>query len=836
MRFINCKPPRTRRTRLFLERLEDRALPSSSIPLNHTSWTPLGPTHISACQTSGMGACSGRLTAVVGHPTDANTIYVAAAGGGVWKTTNGGTNWTPLTDDQPSMFMGDMALAPSNPKIIYAGMGEPNHGPSKISLRRENIYYGLGILKSTDAGQSWQWLGVDVFHRRSIARIVIHPTNPDIVYVAVGALPVNGLPGNTGVWKSTNGGLNWTRMIQGMSLTDNDAVSDLFMDRTNPEVLFAAVGTPAGSAANGVYKSTDGGASWSVAGNFPLGSADIRMGRISLAQAPSAPLTIYAAIAGSGQGGAGRGLLRHAKSIDGGATWTNLTTAPNYMSSAGDYMNVLAVDPSDANIVYAAGLNVITTRNGGMSWTDISTGRDGNGPHVDHHGFSFDTQGRLLDGNDGGIWRLEDDTPGNILWSNLNTDLVTFQFVGVAMDPTNPDRAFGGAQDNGTSRFQDSLVWPRIRGGDGGYARVDPSNPQIIYHTYQYTVGAGFLERSTNGGQTWQGRTSGINTSDPAKFYQPYVIDPSNASRLLLGTNRVYETTNRGDVWTPISVPLANGWTTNAIIDAVAPAPNNAHTIYASAGGRIFFTFTHGAIWVERNPVPPVAGLRFTDIKVDPNIQNLAIVTTSSFNDLTGGGRVWVSADFGATWFDISGNLPEVPAWSLAVHWGMPAFGDEVVFLGTDAGVFTTNNYGVSWQRMGLGLPNVQVHELELLDNLGILSAATHGRGLWQIDVKPRTGLTSASTGPGMAGVLGAIALPSPVFIIAPFVTARETATIGNFPLRESEWPLAAQHQENRETAGLSERELAELISPIVDRLRSGERHLESIQFDEQLR
>src|SRR5262249_24255081 len=161
-----------------------------------------------------------------------------------------------------------------------------------------------------------------------------------------------------------------------------------------------------------------------------------------------------------------------------------------------------------------------------------------------------------------------------------------------------------------------------------------------------------------------QSRTNGINTSDPAKFYQPYLIDPSNPSRLLLGTNRVYETTSRGNQWQAISRPMTAGWTVNNIIDAVAPAPSDVNTVYASAGGRVFVTLDRGATWTETNPVPPQPGLRFTDIKVDPSNAAIAYVASGSFDDLTGGGHVWFTMDHGATWYNISGDLPDLPAWT----------------------------------------------------------------------------------------------------------------------------------------------------------------------------
>jgi hypothetical protein len=729
-----------------LEVLEDRTLLSSSLPLDPMNWTALGPAPIG----SGAGADSGRLTALAAHPTDPNTIYVAAADGGVWKTTNGGSSWNPLTDDQGSLFMGAIALAPSNPNIIYAGEGEANLGPSKLQFNRTDMYYGQGVLKSSDAGATWTLLGNSVFNRRTISKIVVDPTNPDTVYVAVGALATNGLPGNTGIWKSTDGGLNWTDTTASISTTA--AFSDVAINPSNPQVLYAAAGAPAGNAANGIYKTTDGGATWTVAGNLPTGATDMHVGRITLALAPSAPSTLYAVLVASGAIDAGTlptgKLYKVVKSTDSGATWTQLTGVPEifggYIDSEpdffGDYGTTLAVDPTNPNVVYAGGDEggFIKTTNGGTSWTSASSD-----PHVDHHGIGFDAMGRLLVGTDGGIWRQS--TPGSTSFTDINGNLNTIQFTGVVTHPYNPDIAWGGSQDNGTERFNNSLSWTELQGGDGGEVRVDPVNPNTVYHTYCYDANtpstqAGFFVRSDNNGVTWSVKETGLNLSQPGNFFVPFVIDPAHSNRLLLGTSQVYESNNRGDNWAPLGT-----FVFPSIIDAVAAAPTDINTVYAtSKGGHLFVTTNHGSTWVERDPVATDPNIRYRGLFVDPTDANIAYVTATSFGDATGGGHIWRTTNAGVSWSDISGDFPDIPVWSIAVDTETNTY-----YIGTDSGVYASTNGGANWSTLGNGLAHAQVVQVEINKNLGILAAGTHGRGLWELAIPPKAG-TWATVGPNV--------------------------------------------------------------------------------------
>jgi hypothetical protein len=529
---------------------------SNSIPLNAATWTPVGPAPAVNGRTTFVEDTSGRITAIAGHPTDPNVIYVAAAGGGVWKTTDGGTTWTPLTDAQNTLFMGAIALAPSNPDVIYAGTGEANMGPSKAAEIRANIYYGLGLLKSADGGASWTLAGSAEFNRRTISRIVVDPTTSDTVYVAVGALGINGLPGNTGIWKSADGGATWTNTTA--SISTEAAFSDLAIDPSAAQTLYAAVGAPGGDPANSVYKTTDGGATWAVAGDFPTGATNPQLGRIALAISPAAPQIIYASIARPGPPvSQTNSLFRIMKSTDGGAGWTTLPTPPsicpdngmvNYLGSAGDYHQALAVDPANADIVYAGGLCVIGSTTGGLSWDPIPIAPgDTGGPHRDHHALTFDANGTLLNGNDGGIWRLSD--PAGPTWDNLNTNLQIAQFVGIALHPTDPDTAYGGTQDTGVMKFRGDVRWVRQLRGDGGAFAVNAPSPNRVYVISRSACSDNnYFKRSNNGGDplpdgtgTWVTQVSGIdpiptNPCDPRlNFYPPFVLEPASATPLRTG-------------------------------------------------------------------------------------------------------------------------------------------------------------------------------------------------------------------------------------------------------------------------------------------------------------
>jgi hypothetical protein len=699
----------------------------AGITLNPTSWTPIGPAPI----VNGWNGtpASGRITALAASPTDPKTIYVATAGGGVWETVDGGVHWSPLTDNQSTLFMGAIAIAPNSPNVIYAGTGEATN--SGLS------FYGRGILKSTDFGQHWSLItgnaGKNEFDRRTIAQIVVSPTDPNTVYVAVDDRGVNGLQGNTGIWKTSNGGTTWTDTTSSISTTEQ--YTDLVINPTDPMNLFMAVGTFFGSSLNGVYETTTGGASWAPAGNFPGGSAD---GMIKIAMSGT---TLYASIADPSS----FGIKAIEKSTDGGVHWNVVATPPtlpNYTGSQAWYSDTLAVSPTNPNIVFAAGAavnSVIESTDGGMTWNDISDpGTDG--PHVDHHGIGFDANGKLLDGNDGGIWRLENPNPNTTAWTDLNGNLNISQFIGIALDPTNANIAYGGTQDNGTIKFTGSLGWNFSDGGDGGKVLVDFTTPTTVYHGFPIQSFFEFFQRSDNSGApgSWNVKITGINSNDPMRFYQAYTMDPTNSHRLLFGTDRVYETTNQADNWTAISPAFTTSGNPDPI-DSLAIAKSSPNTIYAAANGHIFVTFDDGTNWTERS-IPNFQD-HIKNLQVDPTNNMIVYAVRDRFNGAAGG-HVFKSIDGGQNWMDISGDLPDIPTYVLALD--SPS---GRLFVGTDNGVYASTNGGTNWSVYGTGLPNVQVRDLELNQSLHILAAGTHGRGMWEIQVTvPNPKLTVTAT------------------------------------------------------------------------------------------
>jgi photosystem II stability/assembly factor-like uncharacterized protein len=502
------------------------------------------------------------------------------------------------------------------------------------------------------------------------------------------------------------------------------------MDPSDRMTLYAAVGEPGWDAGNGVYKTSDAGASWHrlMFGGF----AQSQFGRIALAISPPIPGSgnrrLYTAIARPGPPNANFwSLYRLLRSDDGGNTWAQLlssddkfcpsgTQTLNYLANAGDYHNALAVDPVNPNTVYAGGICLIRSQSGGDvgTWEPIAPGTTA-GPHRDHHALVFDAFGNLLDGNDGGIWRLDD--PVSLAWSNLNGNLGTTQFVGIDLHPSDPGTAYGGTQDTGTVTFQGNVQWPRLLRGDGGASAVSVANPTRLYQVTRILSSEPFLQRSDDGGQTWTPIDQAFR-SDQMNFYFPMQMSPTNSNRLLVGTTNVWESTSGGDAWAKIFA-----CTVCDNIDSLAMAPSDANSIYVSAGGHVFVTFDHGATWQQRDIA--VANPHFRSLLVDPANNLVAFAVRDRFD----GGHVFHTTDGGQSWMDISGDLPNLPVNAIVLD---PGSTPKTLYLGTDAGVYVSTDQGAHWARFGAGLPNVQVTDLKLNATLNVLAAGTHGRGMWE--------------------------------------------------------------------------------------------------------
>jgi uncharacterized repeat protein (TIGR01451 family) len=696
------------------------------LTLSSTTWTPLGPAPISNGQRPGNGPTSGRINGIAAHPTDPNTLYVAAAGGGVWKTTNGGSTWSPLTDSEITLSMGAIAIAPSNPSVIYAGTGDANfHIDSN---------YGRGVLVSTNGGTSWTLRNnASAFDRKAISEIAVDPTNANVAYVAVGGNGgVNGTPGNTGIWKTTDAGVNWTHST--IDLTSAQPWTSVRIDPNNPSILYAAVGQYTGSTPNGVYKSTDAGTSWNLLATAPSGGAT---GRIVVAIAKSNSQVVYVSVASPGS----YGLYKFMRSDNGGATFTDLTAGtPNYMGSGGWFATTLIVDPLNSAIVYAgggAGTNsILRSINSGVTWTDINTGPSG-GPHGNHHAAAFDASGRLLDGTDGGIYRL--DNPSTVAWTQLNGNLNTIQLESIALHPTDPNTALVGSQGNGTARYTGTLGWTLVEGGDGGLVKFSKTNPLRAYHELPGTF-SDFFRRSDDGGVTWTTKVAGIN-EPVGTYYSPFAVDPSNGDRVVFGgSHRLWQTFNGGDSWTPAGTSSFQN-----PITAIGLSPSNPGAMYIYTPPGLLFTDNAGGSWFVRN-LPTNSPV--SDIQFDPANYLIAYAVVGSF----AASRVWRTVNAGMSWTDITGNLPALPVWSFQIDPSLPG----TFYVGTDDGVYRTTDLGTTWARFGLSLPHAQVFQLELNSTLHILAAATHGRGAWEIVLKQQLAIAKQHSGNFSQGQTGA--------------------------------------------------------------------------------
>lgn len=693
-----------------------------------TTWTPLGPSPIGTPGT--VTAASGRLNSIAIDPTNPNVIYVGGAQGGVWKTVNGGASWVPLTDSQCSLAMGSIAIDQKNTSIIYAGTGELNNSGDS--------YYGCGVLRSTDGGSTWTQLGASIFDTNTggsrISKIIIDKATAGSATTTVVFAATSG-----GLYRSTDSGASWTPVIVGTS-------SDILQDPTDPTIMYAAVGafrgssTLAGVAANGIYKSTNAGVNWTMLAGSALPTTNI--GRINLAVSTVPAGTVYAAIQDAlDNAGADGALLGLFVSIDAGATWARQSATGPAMCGTGDqcwYDMVIAVDPTNAQNVYFGGFSFYRSTNGGANFTDVGTSI-----HVDHHAIAFDPTSptTVFAGSDGGIFKATNAQATPPTWTSLNTNLVLAQFYpGISTSPNDALLILGGTQDNGTLQAQLASLssWPSVMGGDGGFTAIDQITGQTAWVEFQWSAGSGpgpWRRLTPTSGFT--NRNTGISLSDRALFIPPIVMDPARPRIAFFGTLSLYRTSNNGGSWTQIGPSLVRS---TGSISTIGVAASDSLTIYAgSSDGLVSYTHDLGVTWSQATGP---SGVPVTDIAVDPRDARTAIVTMSGFVQTN---HVWRTADGGATWTNITFNLPNIPTLAVVLE---PGSGD--ITIGTDLGVFTLQSGTQSWSPVLNGLPNVAVYDLIFDAPRSRLIAATHGRGMFSLDVTVK-GLRGDVTGSGGA-------------------------------------------------------------------------------------
>jgi photosystem II stability/assembly factor-like uncharacterized protein len=756
-------------------------------------WHLMGPQPVNELFSvnSGFPTASGRVTAIAADPSDATgqTVYIGGAAGGVWKTINGGTTWTVLTDTQPSLAIGSITIDPNSCspapcKTIYVGTGEENFSG--------DAYYGAGILKSIDGGATWAQIGASTFAQilgpqtggAFIGGIAVQPGNSQIVLAAVSFF-VNGTIG--GIYRSIDAGASWTEDAAPQGLAATSVVFESTSNAGTTATAWAAMGDPFGQAVNGIYKSVDSGLPWTKqTSTLPT----VNVGRITLGYAPSTAgltATVYAAIANSAV--SSNDLLGFFKTADGGATWSSLGATPAFCNHQCWYDITVGVHPTNPLFVVVGGgaftnnsSTLFKTTDGGATWADFTLGTTTTRPHVDTHAFAFAPNGatpRFYVGNDGGMWRTDDPTPTPPLWVDLNTTLAITQFYpGPSAGIGDENYGFGGTQDNDTELFSGALAWDNeFACGDGGFTAIDPNIPTTVYTTCDsgasHVVRRSVFNGSIATGQTFNAADAGIIRTDRMQFIPPLKIDENNPTTLYFGSCRVWQTNDGAATWNPISGDLSAG---NAAITTTCPgagsvtsidvAHQSSFTLLAgTSNGTVWETMTGGAPWSQIDggllPLRHVTAVR---TKRSDLTGQIAYVTFSGFGACAGcgstPGHVFKTTDGGVTWKNLSGDLPDAPVNDIIVdHQSGPTF--DALYIATDVGVFSCPDPEAAtpcqnWTVVGDGLPNSPVLGLATRRTSRILRAATHGRSMWNIqltDVSPPAVATLSSLTPAAVNV-----------------------------------------------------------------------------------
>jgi hypothetical protein len=699
------------------------------------TWTLLGPAPLIP-ETQVSTRATGRTISMVIQPgtSGANTvIYIGAANGGIWKTTNNGASWTPLTDTAAALAIGSLAMDPNNTQIVYAGLGEHKYNGNRFS--------GSGVLKTTNGGTNWTLLGNTFFGNRNsrIGRILINPNNSQHLYAST----------SIGLAVSTDGGATWDRNTTLPSAGVVDVVDIWAKFAVTPanNVLIALVSN------NGLYRSTDNGANWTpITTNLPAPAGWKSRARIvsapSTAGLPLNQEIMYLAVVNGASKVIDTGYNGMFYSTDGGATWTNMVSVTSDFTNAQGFYNLdMIVDPQfDDRLVFAGvDLWAVTDARGTSTTNYKKISRwDQNGTfgiHADHHILAWQpgcttSPCRLFSGNDGGVDYTDNYiTSGavtdlaNMVYTTLNTNtLAISQFIGgdIAPNFATSRLAFGGMQDNGTARYTNSTLWNERLGGDGGYATIDYNNTQIIYGMNTNES----MSKSTNQGNTWNSATTGITTTNAGLFYTPYALDRRNSNHLVLGTNVVWETINGTTNWTQISNELQ----TESKISAVSIARYDSAIVYVGTNGGKVFKATNAntgmmATWTDVTGNLP--GLYVNGIWINPNNPNEVYVGLGQFeygqNDY-----IYKSTTGGTTWTSIHNNLPKLPVWSINSYQSVSG---RVLVIGTDAGVYMSTNDGTTWSALNNGFPLTAVYQVSIDPEATSIVAWTHGRSAWWLAI-----------------------------------------------------------------------------------------------------
>ncbi len=705
-------------------------------------WEPAGPTNI-----------GGRITDLAVNPDNTNEIYVGAATGGILKTTDGGNSWENIFDDRPLISIGDIALDPENPEIIYAGTGEANS--SSFS------FIGDGMHKSIDGGATWEHIGLE--NSAYIGRVIVDHEDSDRVFVAAcgNLFSTNA---DRGIYRSVDAGSSWEQLLY---LTDSTAAIDLVQHPENPDILIAAMWERARGLnyrrsfgnSSGVWKTTDGGDNWyELTNGLPTGS---NVGRIGVDIAKSNPDVVYAFYDNSGE-------VRVFRSDDLGESWNSTSdwTIQGMNSSFGWYFGQVRVDPNDEDRIYLMGVEMWGSSNGGDSYFNIADYGNTWEIHVDHHAMWIDpVSGRVFEGNDGGLY-YSDDNGSN--WTKINNLPIT-QFYHIDIDYLEPQRIYGGTQDNNTIRTLTGNLddWQAILGGDGMYCQVDYTNSNIIYAESQW----GNLYRSFDLGVDFD-YIAWAFEDDRKNWSSPYKLHPEESSTIYFGTYRLWKGTDYGSSWDAISGDLTMGdagSTFHTLTTVDISKLNPDYLLTGADDGMVYFSPDDGDTWNNISEGLPQRWI--TSVVFDPFDENTIYATVSGFRWDEQTPHVFKSTNLGEDWMDITSNLPDIPVNEIVCD---PDYPDRLI-VATDAGVFMTYDGGTQWMGISSGMPNTACVSMHVHPETRDLVVGSYGNSCFRINLDDV--FTGVNDGDIVKSSEGLSIYPNPVISTASL--AFETKTGG---------------------------------------------------------
>jgi len=667
------------------------------------------------CAAVGPYNVGGRITALAADPSSPGLIYAGAALGGVFKSMDYGESWEPVSDDVPSLSVGDIAIDPTDSDVLYFGTGEANSSGDS--------YDGTGLYRTTDGGLSWEFLGLSQSHH--IGRIAIDPIDNQKIFVACMGSLFSTNP-ERGLYRSSDGGEIWEQVL---SVNDSTGCIDVVINPDNTDIIYAAmwqrIRSPhrrrVGGIHCGIYRSINGGDDWELLSNG-LPAPHVNNGRIGLAIAPSNPDIVYASYVN--HPGSFMGVWR---SIDGGDSWQSRLEYPNTdeFSGFGWYFGQIWVHPNQENTVYLGDVDFWRSTDGGAHFYESSGSM-----HVDHHALYQDpvNPDYIINGNDGGVFISQNEGGA---WYKLY-DLPITQFYAITIDKLNPVRLYGGTQDNSTPRTIDGMPddWDIIFYGDGFYTNVDFTNSNVIYAEAQY----GYLGKTTNLGGSWSVIFSNYDHGERTNWNTPVVMSPHDNQVLFYGAQRVFQTSNGGGSFTPISPDLTGGSGGGELmfgtITTISQSPLNPDIIWAGTDdSRVWVTDNGGNDWLLVSDSLPNRWC--TRVTADVFDEAAAYVTLSGYKEDDMQPHIYKTEDYGMIWYNISGNLEGIPVNDILPD---PQQADRL-YIGTDFGMFYTGDGGVTWEAMSPDHPICPVFDIDLHNDTRKLVSGTHGRSMYAFDL-----------------------------------------------------------------------------------------------------